>query len=523
MGTYFQPNSYTQMHAECEKPQYVNDMLDITTEQREKNTGKIGETQVGNTLDIVPRCGCHRLKGHYYENMPDLTCDNCGEPVVEVFRDNVTTTLWLRQPRGVAPLIKLNVFEMMHSLLMATTRNKFDILAYIVDPYYKVANLPKTVLYDLEVVIQIIAENGGKRGYSQFINNFDNYLRLFREKILVSGDAYQVKCFYELIDKLKAEDKLFSEYLPLPNRTLLIQERSDSTADMARIYMDDTMAAIFDAINGMRGIDHPVVARPLRARDVATAKFYLNITTAIVDYFDKILGSKPGKIRRSQCGSRGYATGRTVMAARTMPHKYDEIIPPWVEGITVYQPQITNKLLKMEYTVGEMNMMFQAMASPVMSNAQHVEWYNLFNKILDELIAESPEKRLPWWANRNPTMLRGSTQLMWAPDINRDPRCKATGHPILNCNVFNLDFDGDEMNFFAFYDMWLVYLARGLGLDSSYLSNNRPFAVSDAAKLPAPVSLTAAMWLNWVQNNAVELTFGISSELDELLAEIKAD
>ena len=155
--------------------------------------------------------------------------------------------------------------------------------------------------------------------YTQFINNFDNYLKLFRERILVSGDAYQVGCFYELIDRLKAEDKLFSEYLPLPNRTLLIQERSDSTADMARIYMDGTMAAIFDAINGMRGIDHPVVAKPPRAKDVATAKFYLNITTAIVDYFDTILGSKPGKIRRSQCGSRGYATGRTVMAARTMP------------------------------------------------------------------------------------------------------------------------------------------------------------------------------------------------------------
>ena len=76
---------------------------------------------------------------------------------------------------------------------------------------------------------KLILAMGIKRGYNNFINNFDHYLEL-----MLQIPTYKKKQNKdELVGFIQMfRGKIFSRYLPFPNRALLVIENTDFESDL---------------------------------------------------------------------------------------------------------------------------------------------------------------------------------------------------------------------------------------------------------------------------------------------------
>jgi hypothetical protein len=379
------------------------------------------------------------------------------------------------------------------------------VIRYIVDPTYKTKEISKALQIDLDITKEIIAKvNGGKRSYNGFIENFDFYIEELFTKL--ADKTFEADELQTLIQRAKENKTLFSTCLPMPSKSILIQERTGEDADQARIYMDETLAAMYDTIKSLTGIDHPSNNFSVRQKEIRTARAILDLGDNLVSFFDKFFGSKPGWFRRNIAGTRACFTGRGVIISETDEHAYDEIVPPWGMFIVKYSLHIFNKLIRGGYSYREMTSILQAMIVPNLENPKHMEWYKLINGIIDELFAESKEGRLPWFFCRNPTLPIGSTQLLYVSRVDRDPKIVVVRLAITNVNKFNADFDGDAMQSMALMSNKIAWLIRRLHPKYSLLDSPQPLQISDAGKIPATVALTAATWFDDVRRKVQEVS-----------------
>jgi hypothetical protein len=66
-------------------------------------------------------------------------------------------------------------------------------------------------------------------------------------------------------------------------------------------------------------------------------------------------------------------------------------------------------------------------------------YHRLAGKILDDMLKESPSGRIVGTMCRNPSLHRGSIQLMGISKFKKDPSDRTIQLPITNVNTFNAD------------------------------------------------------------------------------------
>jgi hypothetical protein len=217
-------------------------------------------------------------------------------------------------------------------------KSGFSFIEWIVNPSYTTNKEAR--LRDCQTLL----DQGIQRGWNNFVDNFDRYMgimfssRLFRDK-----DGTDLK---ELLSLKR--DQIFTQFIPLPNKATLIVEKSNSG-----VYVDKIIAGAIDVLKTITGIDTPLSSLSPRHKERRAATALLRLSEFYTDFFKDFFASKSGVFRRHVYGTRGDLTMRSVIVSITVAHEYDELHLPWAPSVVTFKLHLTNKLMKLGYTVLE--------------------------------------------------------------------------------------------------------------------------------------------------------------------------
>ncbi len=197
--------------------------------------------------------------------------------------------------------------------------------------------------------------------------------------------------------------------------------------------MDQTSQIAIMAFNLMAGIDKKLIDKSITTRMDRTSKALTLISDYYKQFYREYISPKEGIFRHHIFSTRTHFTFRAVISSLTSPHRYDEIHIPWGVAVGLFKIHLLNKLKSTGIEHNDaIGFIYQCV------NKKHP----LMEKMLDELIEESPNKGIPCLFNRNPTLLMGSIQKLTITKIKKDINDNTIGLPILLTGLYNGDFDG---------------------------------------------------------------------------------
>ncbi len=342
-------------------------------------------------MSNLPRCACGGLKGQY--NLGVM--HDCGTQVAYQMEQDIEPVLWMAAPKSVSAMINPHMFIILSEFF---TASGFSVIHFLTDTTYRVNN-------NQSALIDTILNTGIKRGYNYFCDNFDFIFdTLLKVKNFTGGKRAQRG--QELRTFINSNrDKLFTGYLPVPNKALLIVENT-----VVGKYVDFTIINAIDAIRMILSIDTKENMMQ-HVRENRTAKALAALSSFYKDYYKENLSSKEGTYRHNVFGSLSHFSFRAVISSITKRHKYDEIYIPWAVGITVLQVHLMNKLLKRGYTTNE---------SFALLNEYAQRYHPVLDELFKELIDESPDKGIPCTSQRNPSLKRSSAQAVRITQVKTD-------------------------------------------------------------------------------------------------------
>lgn len=399
-----------------EEPIIINDLMRSTNEEREYIENLVKSKFGNDMLSTIPSCQCGHLKGEYAIGEK---CPKCRDKVKTISFQNIEPILWVRRPIGVNKLISPFIWYILNTRFSKGT--SFSLLRWVTDTGYRPIDKQAKIIDEAESL-------GITRGYNNFIDHFEEYLHKFfqikslsKSKLSMNDDILKDLIFSNI-------DKILCDYLPLPNKALLI-----ITQNNLGTWLDKDILLAIDAISMLTSIDTEYRDQPQRVKENKTVRALHKLTEFYEITESDMVSGKPGVFRKHVFGCRTYFSGRAVITSITKPHDYEQIELPWSIGITILRPMIINKLLKRGYDLN------QAIGF-INSN---VTYYNpMLDRIIDELIDESRDKKLYCILHRNPTLLQASAQ-RFNFIVKKDPRDPTIGMSILTVVGPNADFDGD--------------------------------------------------------------------------------
>jgi hypothetical protein len=447
-------------------PIILNNLLDSSLDEKDVIDGFVRVRFTGDTLSALPSCNCGKLSGGYSIGQH---CRECYSDVKPIIAGEIDPLIWFKAPEGIIALINPTVWIMLEDRLCV---NGFSILQWICDTSYR-SNIKKPEIIDELIALDI------KRGYNNFVTNFLEIISfLFQLK------AFRLKgkkrdYLYDLI--IYNMNCVFSQYIPMPNRALLIIQKTN-----LGVYIDKGILIAMDAIRLMTGVDLDS-RKKLTEKENRTVKAISKLASYYEYFHKEKLSTKLGILRKHIFGSRAHFSFRTVVTSITKPHFYDEIHIPWGVGATVFRPHLMNKLLKLGYNYNQAIGFLYA----------HVtEYHPLLDDLFKELISESEVGRIPCIVQRNPSLLQGSAQLVGISKVKTDPGDLTVGISILIIRAPNGDFDGDSYNFTLAIDNKMRELWYNLSPHKNIMTLDSPRQFSRNISMPKTVIATFANWLS---------------------------
>ena len=455
-----------------EPPIIVNDMPSDTIEQRELVNDTLTSRYSSDLISLLPSCRCGETKGEFSSG---TICPKCNSGVHCEITEDLLPLVWFRKPEGVAPLIN-PLF--LHMLKTRFNRQLFNTMLWLMDSSFVATSRNQTIRDKLLVA-------GIERGYNSFYENFDkimDFLFTTRETNPKPPASAGETTDYLLKFIEANRSKLFSNYLPLPNKSLLIIEKSA----LGR-YIDPTIYALVDGIRALVSIDTES-GSGVRFKANRTARALHKLSACYCNYFDKSLSPKEGQFRQHIYGTRANFTFRTVNTSITEPHNYTDLHAPWGAFIATFRPHLINKLLKIGFDLN-------SAIGLLLSNIE--KYHPVIDQLITELIEESPGgKGIPVLIHRNPSLFQGSAQRVNIVKVKKDPTDHTTSVSILIVKQMNMDFDGDEGNVPVAIDNFMAEKWGPLSPHFNVFSLNKPFAVSSALTIPKPVVASISSWLD---------------------------
>lgn len=353
-------------------PIIVNDLVNATDEEKSKIREMITTRYQSDMLSILPSCQCGKTKGEFAIG---TTCGHCHTVVKSVVDEDIEPIVWFRTPEGVSKLMSPIIWTLLKNRFR---RSGFSILQWICDTTYRPTVKQPKVINDL-------IDLGIQRGYNYFVENFDMLM-----ETLFSMKDFRLKrgqhdYLYQLIRDYR--HCVFSQYLPLPNKSLLVIEKTN-----VGIYIDPTIIGAIDAIEMIVNIDSPLSEHSVRVKENRTVKALVKLSEFYESFFKTNLSGKGGIFRKHVFGSRTHFAFRAVITSLTDAHVYDEIHVPWGIAITSLRPMIMNRLLKMGISHNNAIGLLYG----------HVEKYDpMLDQIMSDLINESPNNGIACVLQRN--------------------------------------------------------------------------------------------------------------------------
>jgi hypothetical protein len=453
-------------------PIIINDFAETSEAEKEAFNRKIF-TQYDNTdlLSNLPSCECPEDTGLNGEHLLGVTCPICQSKVKSPMEQNLESIVWMRAPKGVAALINPVIWNMLSTRF---TKKGYNFIHWLCDTSYKPT--ARVVPPELTEVINM----GFPRGLNNFVANFDAIMVAF-----FKAKAFRVKKDEE--DDLqqllvKYRDRIFSQYLPLPNRSLLVIEKTN-----VGTYIDPIVTGAVDAIQTMVSIDSMLSNYSIRSKENRTIKTIVQLSAFYDDICSKSLAKKEGLFRKHVFGTRSHFSFRGVISSSTDQHGYDELALSWGIGVSVFRLHLFNKLFRRGFTPNE--------AIALLNH--HAQIYHpMLDELFKELIAEAPGKGIHCVFQRNPSLERGSAQAMYITSVKTDPTDPTISLSILSVVGLNADFDGDQLNGTLSIDNYTADELESLAPHKSVFDLNSPRSVSKNLSIPKPVVSTIANWMH---------------------------
>lgn len=462
----------------------VND-LQNRTESDMAHVNNLLYTTCEDVLTNIATCDC----GEYYGgDKKGIICPNCETEVREPIERPLEKILWLRAPRGISALMNPIVWVMLSKRF---EKSDFQVLRYIADRTYN----PTSVTGYQKYVPELKAAGIERRGWNYFVENFDAIMEIlfsmkslqptktssmsvFKDTLGIEGEIDDP--YYMLIKEQR--DCIFSQFLPAPNKALLVLEHSP----MKKRFYDANIVFALDAIRLMVGIDTQP-EKSLNVKENWTVKSITSMAEYYERYFNNTFKGKTGSFRKHVYGGRSNFSFRAVISSRTDAHEHNEILIPWAVAVSVLGLHIQNKLInKYNWTPNEV---FSFL------NRYALTYHPLLDKIFEELIAECPFNGIPCLIGRHPSLERGSAQLQYIVGVKSDVRDITMSISILSVRPFNADFDGDMMYGLLPLDIQTTEALSTLELHYSAFTLSNPYTVSPNVSLPNQMVSTASYWM----------------------------
>lgn len=358
----------------------------------------------GDTLDTMPTCDCSKLRGEYNKG---IRCPECGTIVVSVTERPMESLLWIKAPSGVTGFISPAAWNVLNSVFRY---RGVHMIRWLADPTYT----PKKNVDKSDPLFDKFRDIGWKRSINYFIEHFDEAVNLMFDKRVVKPIA-RLRRTEQFIEENR--DRFFPTYLPIPNRTIFITEKTAMGT-----YADNVMYSAIDAVRTMTSLDSGIGPATQRIKENRTVKVVNQLSTYYGEYTKNNLSKKPGMFRRQIYGSRLDFSGRAVISSLSHPHAYDELHFPWGLAVMMLKTHITNKLLRRGMTPSQ---------SEEFLMLHTTKYHPLLETVFKELIDEHPQKRLPVLFQRNPSLVRGSAQQLYISKIKNDPGINTISFSVL--------------------------------------------------------------------------------------------
>jgi hypothetical protein len=464
-----------------DEPIIINDLSNTTVEDRELIDHLVLTRYSSDTISVLPRCQCGKLKNEF---LIGVVCDHCHTEVQPVNND-LSSLVWLRKIAGTPGLFNPHFWIMLERFLF---KSNFNVLRWLTDTTY---NPP---IKEPRVITQIKEMGTIKRGYNNFFDNFDYIFNKIAWLKDYGTTAVAKEKRLDMIDLIeKNRHFITSNHVSLPNKILLVLENTNKG-----IYVDFNITELLDAI-AMASDSEKTLGVTSRTIENRAAKIMFKLSKFYESYYHKFWNKKTGLFRKHVFGSRTHFSFRSVITSITEPHKYDEIKCPWGIGLTAFRPHVVNKLLKHGYTL----------SNAIELIYTHVYKYHpLLDQILQELLAEA-NGRICVLLQRNPSLLQGSAQRVYISEFKTDPRDTTIGMSILIVPAPNADFDGDELNVSIALDKKMEDMWYPLAPHFNVLGVTEVGDITGNVWIPKPVVGTMSNWLTGdnirVDNNKLQL------------------
>lgn len=464
------------------EPVLINELRNQTETDRTQFIDLIMTRYSGDCISLAPTCQCGATKGRI--NLKHK-CPKCGQFPTSVTEDEINPVVWLEAPDGVDKLMNLAMITMIGKRL---TRSSFNFFEWLIDTDYR-----PTVKTPVGI-IQKIQALGLKRGYNNFIRNFDEYIdKMFFEIRDLRKHKRGEDPLYELIQRDR--HKVFSRFMPLPNKVMTILEKTTFCR-----YLDPVMKDVISSFWSLVSIDKDFIPRTEKHKERKTVKAIIRLAKYHVNYARENYCKKPGQIRRHFSGSRVDYGYRSVIVSITGKHDMREVHAPWAVGMTTFRPMLINKLTKRGWSN-------RAAVGLIMTHIH--KFHPLLSELLDEIILDTPGSAgylLPeefdrdvntrgagfvQVTQRNPSLMQSSAIRTYLTKFKKDPRDRTLAISILICPGQQADFDGDEENNMVALDKLMADRMEALdplynlyGLDVPHkVSGNFGFPKPDVATL----------------------------------------
>lgn len=376
------------------EPIIVNDFDVESFEQKEKLNRLLYTRYKGDSLDITPTCDCGEINGQYNVG---VLCQQCGTKCESATERTIESLLWMKAPDGIHRLMNPMAWSILHNALNYGNSN---ILEWLCNPNYKPVGKPHDKL--LRVVQMNLP-----RGWNAFYEHFDFIMQELFEKRIIK-DTKKDQRDDILVFVTQNRDKIFSHFIPVPSRVGFITEET-----AVGTFTDMTMTIAVDAIRSISSINAANPPMSIRSKEIRVCNAIIKLATFYRKFTQKTLGGKYGLYRKHIFGGRAHFTARAVITSISEPHNYQELHTPWGMTIALMKLHLTNKMLRMGMSPVDIERHITS----------HVSQYcPLLDRLLQELIDESPYPGLPVTFGRNPTLQRTSIQLLYITKVKKDPK-----------------------------------------------------------------------------------------------------
>lgn len=454
-------------------PTILNDVPAFSEDDRQKLSQLIMMTYSSDLLSNVPSCECRKISGKY--NL-GVTCVSCGTEVKEILGEDLQPLTWIRAPKGVKKLINPIVWTMLKRRFNV---DKFNVVKWLCDTTY---HPEPGVTPEVLALVREIRINGQpiKQGYNYFVENFDAIIYELLQLKTFRTKRGRTDALWKLLQDQR--ECVFSDHLPIPHRTLMVRETNDTGN-----YVDPITTGGLDALHMIAGMDTEYNTSPVYVRENRTVKTIDQLSIFYENTYRVTLASKEGIYRKHVFATRSHFSFRAVVSSITDHHDYDEIHIPWGVATSVFRIHLMNKLLRIGYTPNEVIAFID----------EHAQKHHpLLEQLFNEIITEAPNgKGVAATINRNPSLQRGSMQLVYITKVKTDVMVPTVSLSILIINAMNCDFDGDALQFTVLIDQIIEQGMQPLAPHMSAFGLRNPREVADIMSMPKPVVSTISNWM----------------------------